>query len=62
MRVALIIWFVAAVISAIVFWFAPLLGAIMMIGVFGGLFFSVLPAALQRIAELLSGAPLRRRR
>jgi hypothetical protein len=61
MRVTLIIWFVAAVISAVVFWFAPLLGAIMMIGVFGGLFFSVLPAAVKRIAELLSGAPLRRR-
>jgi hypothetical protein len=60
-RAALIIWFVAAVISAVVFWFAPLLGAIMMIGVFGGLFFSVLPALFQRIAELLSGAPFRRR-
>jgi hypothetical protein len=61
MRVALIIWFVAAVVSAVVFWFAPLLGAIMMIGVFGGLFFAVLPAVFQRVAELLSGAPFRRR-
>jgi hypothetical protein len=47
--------------SAVVFWFAPLLGAIMMIGTMGGLLVGVGPSVVEMIARLLSGLPPRGR-
>jgi hypothetical protein len=40
--------------SLVVFWFAPLLGAIIFIGSAGGLLVAVVPASAERIARWLS--------
>jgi hypothetical protein len=61
MRWPLLVVIAAVVASAVVFWFAPLLGAIMMIGAVGSIGVIVFPAVVDRIAGWLSGAPLRRR-
>jgi hypothetical protein len=60
MRWSLLVVLVAVVASGVVFWFAPLLGAIMMIGSVGALGIVVFPAVVDRIAGWLSGASYRR--
>ena len=45
---------VAVVASIVVFWFAPMLGALMLIGTVGGLLVVVTPLAVDRVATWLS--------
>jgi hypothetical protein len=49
------------VVGIVVFWFAPLLGAIIVIGAVGGLLVALVPSVTERIASWLSGAGFRRR-
>jgi hypothetical protein len=42
------------VVSLVVFWFAPLLGSILIIGSVGALLVTVGPASIERIARWLS--------
>lgn len=53
-RRTLVVFLVFLVASAVVFWFLPMLGALMMIGAVGGLGVVVLPAALERVSTWLS--------
>jgi hypothetical protein len=53
---------VGVAVSIVVFWFAPLLGAILLIGTVGGLLVAVIPTGTERIASWLSGAGFRRKR
>ena len=62
MRWPVLVGLAGVAASIVVFWFAPLLGAILLIGTIGGLLIGVAPVAVETIARLLSGAPLRRRR
>jgi hypothetical protein len=61
MRWALLIALVGVVVGVALFWFAPLLGAIVIIGTVGGLLVGVGPAAIEAIARMLSGFPPRSR-
>ncbi len=62
MRWPLLVGLAGVIASVVAFWFAPLLGAILMIGTVSGVLVSVGPAAIDVIARMLSGAPPRRRR
>jgi hypothetical protein len=51
-----------AVVGVVVLWFSPLLGAIILVGAVMALGWLSFPAAVERVAGWLSGAPVRRRR
>ena len=62
MRVALLLVLAGIVTGVVLFWFAPLLGAIVIIGTMGGLLVGIGPAAIEAIARMLSGYSPRSRR
>lgn len=53
-RVSAVLFGAIFVASLVVLWFAPLLGAIMIIGSAGGLLVAVGPASIERVARWLS--------
>jgi hypothetical protein len=53
-RVSAVLFGAIFVASLVVLWFAPLLGAIMVIGSVGGLLVAVGPASIERVARWLS--------
>ena len=61
MRWSLVIAVVGIVTGVVLFWFAPLLGAIVIIGTTLGLGVGVGPALFETMARMLSGVPPRSR-
>jgi hypothetical protein len=62
MRWTLAIMVVGVATGVVLFWFAPLLGALVIIGTMGGVLVGIGPAAFESIARMLSGYSPRRRR
>jgi hypothetical protein len=62
MRWPLLMALVGLVTGVVLFWFAPLLGAVVIIGTMGGILVGVGPAAIEAVARMLSGASPRSRR
>ena len=61
MRWALLIMAVGVATGVVLFWFAPLIGALVIIGTMGGILVGVGPAVFESIARMLSGYSPRRR-